>query len=236
MSFERTATRERTMTATICWRMLQIADSAFPVGGFAHSAGLEAMVQQGWPSTIDELDTYAAAHLWNVGHCSLPFVAAAYDAPADLAAIDSRLDALLSNHVANRASRTQGRAFVATCARVFEEADIRRLAESVHATTAFRSHFAPLFGAGMALLGLERRQALALHLHSALRGLLSAAVRLAVVGPHEAARIQDRRAPILETVLAECAELSLEQASTVVPVLDVVWATHDALYMRLFQS
>jgi urease accessory protein len=224
------------MATLTCWRMLQIADSAFPVGGFAHSAGLEAMVHQGWPSTIGQLDAYAAAHLWNVGHGSLPFVAAAYDAPADIAAIGTRLDALLSNHVANRASRTQGRAFVATCARVFAEAEIRRLAESVHTTNAVRSHFAPLFGAVMAALGLERRQALALHLHSALRGLLSAAVRLGVVGPHEAARIQDRRAPILETVLDECADLSLDEASTVVPVLDVVWATHDALYMRLFQS
>ncbi|HZH77778.1 MAG TPA: urease accessory protein UreF, partial [Archangium sp.] len=29
------------------WRVLQLADSAFPTGGFAHSGGLEAAVQQG---------------------------------------------------------------------------------------------------------------------------------------------------------------------------------------------
>jgi len=231
---------------TTAWRVLQIADSGFPVGGFAHSAGMEAMVHHGWPRTAGELDAFAAAHVWNVGHSSLPFVAAAFDAsrrcgssartPADLLPIDARLDALLSNHVAKRASCTQGRAFVATCGRVFDEPDVRRLAEAVHSRGESHSHFAPLFGAVTAALGLERRDALALHLHSALRGLLSAAVRLSVVGPHEAARIHDRRAPTLDSVLAECMSLSIDDAASVVPLLDVVWATHDALYARLFQS
>lgn len=220
----------------LSWRVLQIADSGFPVGGFAHSSGLEALLHHGWPAGVEELDAYAAAHLWNVGHSSLPFAAAAFDATSDLPAIDARLDALLSNHVANRASRTQGRTFVATCARVFDGAGIQRLAEKARASQEIVSHFAPLFGAAMAALGLHREEALALHLHCALRGLLSAAVRLAIVGPHEAARIHDRRTPTLDAVLAECAGLTLEGAATVIPVVDVIWATHDALYARLFQS
>ncbi|HXX66701.1 MAG TPA: urease accessory UreF family protein [Polyangiaceae bacterium] len=222
------------MSPTTRWRVLQIADSAFPVGGFAHSAGLEAMVHHGWPSTVVELDTYVAAHLWNVGHSSLPFVGAAYDAPADLVVIDRRLDALLSNHVANRASRTQGRAFIATAARVFDDPEMGRLAQL--ADGGSHAHLAPLFGAAMATLGLSRREALTIHLHSALRGLLSAAVRLAVIGPHEAARMHDRRSQTLEAVLGECAELTVDGAATVVPLLDVVWTTHDGLYARLFQS
>lgn len=223
------------MTPTTNWRLLQIADSGFPVGGFAHSSGLEAMVHHGWPRTLGELDAYAAAHVWNVGHSSLPFVGAAHSAPGDLLSIDGSLDALLSNHVANRASRTQGRAFIATAARVFDRPELRELAELAQGGGS-RAHFAPLFGAAMAALGMSRQEASTLHLHSALRGLLSAAVRLAVIGPHEAARMHDRLAPTLEAVLTQCAHLSVDDAATVLPLLDVVWATHDGLYARLFQS
>lgn len=224
------------MTATTRWRVLQIADSGFPVGGFAHSAGLEAMVHHGWPATIEQFDAYTEACLWNVGCSSLPFVAAAYDAPAEIAAIDARLDAFVSNHVANRASRTQGRAFISTCARAFDVPEVRRLAEAARAGGGIRAHHAPLFGAAMALLGVDRRDAGELHLHCALRGLLSAAVRLSVVGPHEAARMHDRRAATLEAVLAEGMALPMQQAASAVPLLDVVWPAHDGLYTRLFQS
>src|ERR1700730_14489767 len=84
---------EGPMTAAISWRVLQIADSAFPTGGFAHSAGLEAATQLGAARTSDQLDTYIRVHLWNVGNASLPFVAAAYDQPDEVWAMDARIDA-----------------------------------------------------------------------------------------------------------------------------------------------
>jgi urease accessory protein len=212
-----------------------MADSAFPVGGFAHSAGLEAMVHRGQPRTVDELEAYAGVHLWNVGHAALPFVTATFDAPHEIEAMDRRVDAFLTNHVANRASRTQGRAFIGTCARVFDGPAIAALAERTRGRDV-AAHHAPLFGATLAVLGLEQSDALGLYLHSALRAILSAAVRLGVVGPHEAQRIQDRHGPTLDRVLAACARLRASEAANVAPVVDVVAATHDRLYARLFQS
>jgi len=60
------------------------------------------------------------------------------------------------------------------------------------------------FGATLAGLGLERREALALHLYAALRGVASAAVRLGLIGPHEAQRLQCRHGATLDAVLADC--------------------------------
>lgn len=223
------------MTSAIPWRLLQIADSAFPTGGFAHSAGLEAAHHLGDSGLAERLDAYVHAFLWNVGNASLPFVAATHDHPHEVWATDAQVDAFLTNHVANRASRTQGRAFVATCARVFDQPLLASLATRT-GTREVTAHFAPVFGASLAALAVGRREALALHLYLALRGVASAAVRLGIVGPYEAQRLQLRHAETLDTVLGHCASLTAAEAATTAPVADLFAASHDRLYTRLFQS
>jgi urease accessory protein len=217
------------------WRILQLADSGFPTGGFAHSAGLEAATQSGRVRSASDLDAHVGQHLWNVGTSSLPFVAAAHDNPSAAAAVDHLVDAFLTSHVANRASRTQGRAFLATCAQTFDLAPIRELASRARSGGG-PSHLGPMFGATLAALGVERAGALALHLYLSLRGVMSAAVRLGVVGPYEAQRIQRRHETTLDAVLAACSSLAPDDAASVAPLLDIVGATHDRLYARLFQS
>jgi urease accessory protein len=221
--------------AMIRWQLLQIADSAFPAGGFAHSGGLEAAVQHGRARTVEDLDEYVREHLWNVGRASLPFVAAAFDAPGDVWALDAWIEATLTSHVANRASRTQGRTFVAACAQAFEEPAVAALASRAR-TREVAAHLAPMFGACLCALGAERVDALALHLYFAMRGVVSAAVRLGVVGPHEAQRLQRRHGCTLDAVLAECQCVDPSEVAVVAPLLDLLGATHDRLYVRLFQS
>jgi urease accessory protein len=217
------------------WHIMQIADSAFPTGGFAHSGGLEAAVHLGEARTPPALEAYVVAHVWNTGHASLPFVAAAHDDPRRVPALDAGIDAMLSNHVANRASRTQGRTFLATCERVFDERRVIELAQHARRTDA-PSHLAPAFGAVLRALGGDRRETLCLYLYLALRGAVSAAVRIGVAGPHEAQRLQRRHGATLDAVVSCCEGLTPDEAAIVSPVADLMGATHELLYSRLFQS
>ena len=223
------------MSIATRWRILQLADSGFPMGGFAHSAGLEAAFRQGEARTPRQLDVFARALLWNLGNASLPFVGAAHDEPRRFMEIDAQVETVLLNHVANRASRTQGRAFLSTCARVFDEEGIRPLLERVRGRTAF-AHLAPVFGATLKVLGLQRHDALALYLYLGLRGVTSAAIRLGIVGPHEAQRLQGGLGSTLDQVLDACELLGPTDAATVAPLLDVMSGAHDGIYSRLFQS
>ncbi len=186
-------------------------------------------------SAAHGLDLFVSSHLANVGHASLPFAAAAFDDPREVWTLDTWLDVTLSSHVANRASRVQGRTFVAACGRAFDEPAVLALAARARARNV-TAHFAPVFGATLAGLGLERREALDLYLYGALRGVTSAAVRLGLIGPHEAQRLQRRHGATLDAVLAACQTLTPDDAATTAPVLDGIGMTHDRLYTRLFQS
>src|SRR5580765_827920 len=115
---------------TFTWLVWQLADSAFPAGGFAHSFGLEAAWQQG-EVTGASLPSFVGDAVAQAGHSGLPFVLSAHDDPAGLPAVDERCEAFLRNPVANRASRVQGRAWLGTVERSFPTPAVRELCETI---------------------------------------------------------------------------------------------------------
>lgn len=215
------------------WLLHQLSDSAFPTGGFVHSGGLEAAYQHGHLRGPAELRGFLADAVWQAGFGALPLLSEAHRTPGALAALDARAETFLVGHVARRASSTQGRAFLDTCARIFPE--IEPLREEARAAR-LSYHHAPLFGATLRRLEVPLEEAQELFLSLSLRGLLSAAVRLGAAGTHQAQRLQRELAEELTAVLSRCGSLGVEDLAQTAPVLDLFSGTHDRLYSRLFQS
>jgi urease accessory protein len=211
----------------------QVVDSAFPIGGFAHSLGLEAAVHAGEVPDREALTRFVRLALLQVGYGVLPLVTAAFRQPKRLAEFDALADAFLTNPVVNRASRVQGRTLVATCGRVWPSQATKALQSSM---AALAGHAAPLTGVAFKGLGLPLWTIQEIVLFSAARGVLSAAVRLGVIGSYDAQRLQHESSMQQAFVLERCADVGLEELAQPAPILDLVHASHDRLYSRLFQS
>lgn len=215
------------------WLSWQIADSTFPIGAFAHSWGLESAWQHGEVSDTSSLRRFLEQSVRQAGFAMLPFVTDSHASADRFERLDEIADAFLTNAVANRASRVQGRSLAATAARVWPSEALDAFVARVRKGHA---HAGPVSGAVFRLVGLSLPTAQQLTLYGTARGVLSAAVRLGIVGSYEAQRLQHDCQPALTAAWERCASLSVDGLAQTAPLIDLFQGAHDRLYSRLFQS
>jgi urease accessory protein len=228
------------------WLLWQLADSAFPTGGFAHSSGLEAAWQHGEVRNRAGLLSWLGASLGQLAHAALPFVTAAHAEPLRFSEFDQLCDAFMPNHVANRASRLQGKALLAAVDRIFPERARPVLSTTLavgeskppagRAPLPRFAHLAPAFGRIAKELGIAPRDAARLFVFMHLRSVVAAAVRLNIVGPMAGQAIQFQYGDEAEAVVDRGLSLTLADIAQTAPLLDLWQGAQDRLYSRLFQS
>jgi urease accessory protein len=211
----------------------QLVDSAFPTGAFAHSLGLESAWHHGEVESRDDLRRFTEATILQAATGSLPLVNAAHHEPERLAEWDALNDAFLTNAVANRASRVQGRTLAASAARVWPSPALQAIQARCPSLFA---HAAPMAGVVFAALGVPLATTQRLVLYGAARGVLSAAVRLGIIGSYDAQRLQAECAGWSSQVLLRYRDSGPADLAQSAPIVDVLQGAHDRLYSRLFQS
>lgn len=217
------------------WVIWQWIDSAFPAGALAHSAGLEAAWQAGEVPDAAHLREYLAVSLRQAARLAVPFVTATCRQPEAFDRLDREYDLLLSNHIANRASRAQGQAMLATAAKIFGS-DRLSAARSTARAQGSPMHLPPVVGLVAASIGLSPQRAAGVFLFTTLRTGISAAVRLGIVGPLEGQAIQRELTGLGENLAANAWQIEPGQAVQLAPVSEILQATSDRLYSRLFVS
>lgn len=212
----------------------QLIDSGFPSGGFAHSSGLEANMHHGRVGDGAGVLAFARQALLQAGRSALPIVSAAHRDTGALTELDLLSDAFLSNPIANRASRAQGRALLTSVSRSFPQIRLAGIGESL--SNGACAHYAPIFGAVFHALDIDLIDTQRAFLFISVRGVTSAAVRLGLIGAYEAQSMQTELASSIERTIDRCGSLVPSEIAQTAPLLDLCQSTHDRLYSRLFQS
>ncbi|OAA43551.1 urease [Beauveria brongniartii RCEF 3172] len=244
--------------------LLLLSDSQLPVGSFAFSSGLESFLAHTPRRADATFSTFLPLSLSSFASTTLPFVLAAHRQPARLAGLDDQLDAAIVCTVGRRASTAQGRALLSIwersfCAtmppRVCASADMDVLRDFSALLRQNNSssgggggggmdvplasgHFAPLFGAVCALVGLSLRQTAYVFMLSHVKALVSAAVRASMFGPYQAQKVLagEKVQSMINAVIDREWDTPVEDAGQSVPVMDLWVGRHEVLYSRIFNS
>lgn len=214
---------------------LQFADSFFPGGGITLSWGLEQLRTDGELSSAQELIAFVEGQLsqrWAM--FDAPALSAAWQASDDLGrlrVIDSTLEAMTLAMELRDGSRRAGSALLNVHARLGNAAAKRFRSLVLDASTP--GHLAVVQGLVWRQQGLPEPTCRAIAAHLLVTGLVSAALRLGLVGHLQAqAAINQLRsllAGLLEQPVAD-----FDEIAAFTPATDVASMRHEQAEARLF--
>ena len=254
------------------WSAYMLADSSMPTGSFAHSAGLEAAAQLGLIQNEENLGDFIKVAVRSTMQTSTPFVIAGHRLgiasiarEADSASKDdgdfvdqfTRLDrqaqaVLAANAPACAASMDQGKNLGRVVLQWLRNTEGNQISSRQQLLSSLQrgSHLGPMLGVVGALLKLNEIQVARLHGYCAARDMVSAAVRLSLVGPLASVRllhqvqgaVQEGLDASLAAIQAQGGEsgdgayVPMLSAATSSPVLEALHPCHDLLQVRLFRT
>jgi len=213
--------------------LLQLADSAFPTGGYAFSCGLEAAYQAGCLDRGERFPSWLEAACASFAAWELPFVSGIASAdPTDSTRIFRLYDAQTLPEAARSASVRLGANWARILSRFNRDAaawEVRMKAD------ALPSHQVPVLAATLGFFDLAPDEIRQFVLWMFMRDQFSSAIRLGILGPMESASLHHRCLPLLAR-LGDRASRNVDDAHRTAPLWDLAQGLHSRLYSRLFQS
>ena len=217
---------------------LQLADSALPIGRFAHSAGLESFVEAN--SGADEetiVELVESFVLDGVGPLDGAAVAHAHSAASvdALITLDRAVTVRKLMPPARLASTACGGRLAALAPRIVKATPLDELCEEVR-KGATDGNLAVVEGALSAALGLRRDEAVLVELRGATSQLLSAAVRLGKLSATTAQEAHRKLEPALLEAAGHALELPISMMRSSAPELEIYSLRHQRAEARLFMT
>ena len=221
------------------YRLLAWLSTAYPIGGFSYSHGVETAIEEGFianrPSLVAWLQTVLGAGTGRVDGALFAAAwraAAAKDWPA-FDAIAERAAAWRGTSEMALESRQQGGSFLSITRTAWAHPDLDAAHERLNGEIALPVAVA----LAAASHGIALEAALEGYLHAFTANLISAAVRAVPLGQTDGQiALASLEGAVQKAVEAALAVSDLDEVGTATPLLDWCSMRHETQYTRLFRS
>lgn len=232
---------ENEISPSFSWlaRLLQVSDSAFPTGGYAHSYGFEQVVRMGMVRDAESMTLYLQQHLWPMlVHFELPVIRFAREAAlkgdeAGLCELDACVDATKTARELREASRATGRRRLHAFCETGLSPILSAFAQAVKEGRA-HAHHTVVYGLGLATL--PQQALLTSWAFQSLSSVCLSSPKLLRIGQDSAQRVLTASLVGWEKKVALSLTINREELGWFDPMVEIASMQHEIAYERLFIS
>lgn len=229
-----------TSTLLSLFRLAWISDSAFPVGAFSFSLGLEGAIENGMVSSIATLEEYTIGALYGAAECDGIALLEAFRALScgdkqRVVDADQRLLSFKTGEEARDMTLRMGRRLTELIFSICPAPSTEEFHRWVREGVAVGCYPTAQAVAGFAL-SVGERALYAAHLYGVANTILSAALRLMRISHYDSQRLLYRLSPLCETLYGQYGGLSLDDMSSFVPSIELASSLHERGTSRLFMN
>ncbi len=218
---------------TALLRLITWLSTAFPVGGYTYSHGIEAAVERELIRNAEDLEVWVSGVLaFGSGRTDadllrMAWAAMANDDPEALAAATELSRANRGTRELALESAAQGTAFVAALRAAWPHPALDGLDPGGHAVAV-----------GVAAAGwkIDLRPTLLAYLHALVATLISAGVRLIPLGQTQGLKIMAALEEPIRRAVEDSLARSADDFGSAAAMVDWTSMTHETQYTRLFRS
>lgn len=222
-------------------RLFQIHDSAFPIGSYTQSYGMETYIQEDTIRTKEDLIDYCTSFLYhNLVRGDAIIIQVAYAAAKEqdiqgLLELEQLCGAIKLAKESRDASVNLGRQFIRTVSPLCTDDFLAGWKERIE-TKEIKGHYAVLYGIYSATTGVSAHHAVLTYLFASLNGLVQNAVRAVPFGQNTGVQVMYELIDRVTKAAGLVSTLTVDDISNNALGIELASMRHEYLFSRLFIS